>query len=110
MDRLQKKCLVGSTLFHGFLLLLLVFGSAFFVAKEKPLTCRASTSCPPARSTRRWPAAAAIPNLPRTDDLQKGQTLAPQQPAAPPPPVEKPQPEPAQPKRASRLLPNRSKK
>ena len=35
MDRLQKKCFIASTGTHLFLVLLLVFGSAFFVSKDK---------------------------------------------------------------------------
>ena len=97
MDRTQKKCLVGSTLFHGFLLLLIVFGSAFFVAKEKPLNLPRINVVPSRLVEDALAGGGGNPNLPRTDDQQKGQTLAPQQPVAPPPPVEKPQPKPPQP-------------
>lgn len=37
MTRLHKKCLIASTGTHAFLALLLVFGSAFFVATDQPL-------------------------------------------------------------------------
>ena len=37
MNRFQKKMLLASAGLHGFLVLLLLFGSAFFVAKEKPV-------------------------------------------------------------------------
>jgi TonB family protein len=36
MSRLEKKCLIASATTHLFLLLLLVVGSAFFVAEQKP--------------------------------------------------------------------------
>jgi periplasmic protein TonB len=85
MDRLQKKCLVGSTLFHGFLLLLLLFGSAFFVARERPMNLPRINVVPSRLIDDLLAGGGGNPNLPRTDDQQKGQTLAPQ-------PVEKVQP------------------
>lgn len=94
MDRLQKKCLLGSTLLHGFLLLLLVFGSAFFVAKEKSISLPRINVVPSKLVDDALAGGGGNPNLPRTDDQQKGQTLAPQ-PA--PPPAEKVQPRPAPP-------------
>ena len=36
MNRLQKKCLIATAGFHLLLVLILVFGSAFFVHHEKP--------------------------------------------------------------------------
>ena len=36
MNRLQKKCLIATAGFHLLLLLVLVFGSAFFVSNSKP--------------------------------------------------------------------------
>ena len=36
MNRLQKKCVIGTAGFHLLLLVILFFGSAFFWAKEKP--------------------------------------------------------------------------
>jgi TonB family protein len=95
MDRLQKKCLLGSTLLHGFLLLLLLFGSAFFVAKEKTLTLPRINVVPSKLVDDALAGGGGNPNLPRTDDQQKGQTLQPQ--PAPAPPVEKVQPKPALP-------------
>lgn len=99
MDRTQKKCLVGSMLFHGFLLLLIVFGSAFFVAKEKPLNLPAIkiNAIPTILLDQALAGGGGNPNLPRTDDQQKGQTLLPQPAPAPPPPAPKPQSKPAQP-------------
>ena len=35
MNRVQKKCLIASTGLHGLLLLVVLFGSAFFTAKDK---------------------------------------------------------------------------
>jgi len=97
MDRLQKKCLTGSALFHGFLLLLVLFGSAFFVVKEKPQDFPRINVVPSRLVDDALAGGGGNPNLPRTDDQQKGQTLAPQPPPPPPPPVEKVQPKPPQP-------------
>ncbi len=36
MSRLQKKCLIASAALHGLLLLVLLVGPAFFVARQKP--------------------------------------------------------------------------
>lgn len=94
LDRLQKKCLVGSTLFHGFLLLLLLFGSAFFVAREKPMNLPRINVVPSRLIDDALAGGGGNPNLVRTDDQQKGQTLAPQ---PVPPPIEKVQPKPTPP-------------
>ena len=36
MSRFEKKCFVGSASFHGLLLVVFIFGSAFLVSKPKP--------------------------------------------------------------------------
>src|SRR5687767_14282233 len=93
MNRFQKKCLVASTGLHGFLVLLFVFGSAFFVSKEKPGPQRINV-VPAHLIEATLAGGGGNPNRPRTDDRQKGETLEavaapPQQPVAPP---VKPQP------------------
>jgi colicin import membrane protein len=103
MNRFQKKCLVASTGFHGFLVLLLVFGSAFFVTKEKPTTQRLNV-VPTRLIENALSGGGGNPNLPQTEDRQKGETLLPQPAAAAPPPQpappqpKPPQPQPPQPK------------
>jgi len=96
MNRFQKKFLLASTGLHGFLVLLLVFGSAFFISKEQPPTPHINVV-----PTRLIEAALAggggNPNLPRTEDRQKGETLLPQPAAAAPPQPVAPQPKPQPP-------------
>ena len=95
MNRLQKKCLIASSGMHGFAVLLLVFGSAFFVAKEKPQTFSKLQFVPSKFVESALAGGGGNPNLARTDDVQKGETLAPQ--PTPTPPVEIPQPRPTPP-------------
>ena len=106
MDRMQKKCLTASASLHGFLALLLVFGSAFFVAKEKPVSYPKLQFVPSRFVESALSGGGGNPNIARTDDVQKGspdapkqlinppaQSAAQQQPApAPEPPPVKPEP------------------
>jgi TonB family protein len=96
MNRLAKKCLVASTGLHGFLVLLMVFGSAFFVAKEKPLSYPKLQFVPSRFVESALAGGGGNPNLPRTEDRQKGDTLLPQ-PAPAPPPLQPVKPHPPQP-------------
>jgi TonB family protein len=96
MNRFQKKCLLASTGLHGFLVLLLVFGSAFFVSKEKPPAQRLNV-VPTHLIEDALAGGGGNPNLPRTEDRQKGETLLPQPAAATPPEPAAPQPKPPQP-------------
>src|SRR5688500_16510845 len=98
MNRLQKKCLLASSSLHGFALLLLVFGSAFFVAKEKPQTFSKLQFVPSKFVESALAGGGGNPNVARTDDVQKGSPTAPVQPPAPPTPTPPPpQPERVQP-------------
>lgn len=117
MDRLQKKCLLTSTGMHGFLLLLLAFGSAFFVAKEKPVTFSKLQFVPSRFVEDAMAGGGGNPNIARTDDVQKGSPDAPKQlinpppqaarPQQPTPPPPAPDPEPVKPevKRAEKKTP-----
>jgi protein TonB len=104
MNRLQKKCLVASTALHGLLLLLFVFGSAFFLAKDKPPPNQRLNVVPTHLIEAALAGGGGNPNLPRSDERQKGDTLVPQPAAAAPPPQpvqpvrQPPQPPPPQPK------------
>ena len=99
MSRLGKKCLLASSVLHGFLLLLVLFGSAFFVVKEKPLSQPKLQFVPSKWVESALAGGGGNPNLARTDDVQKGSPTAPAQLLAPPPqPIQpKPQPQPAPP-------------
>lgn len=117
MDRLQKKCLLTSAGMHGFLLLLLAFGSAFFVAKEKPVTFSKLQFVPSKFVEAAMAGGGGNPNIARTDDVQKGSQDAPKQiinpppqaakPPQPTPPAPDPTPEPVkqEPKRAEKRTP-----
>ncbi len=105
MDRMQKKCLTASASLHGFLVLLLVFGSAFFVAKEKPVSYPKLQFVPSKFVESALAGGGGNPNIARTDDVQKGSPDAPKQlinppaeaarPQQPTPPAPEPEPQPA---------------
>lgn len=89
MNRFQKKMLLASAGLHGFLVLLLLFGSAFFVSKEKPPAPPINV-VPSHLIDEMLAGGGGNPNLPQTDDRQKGDPLLPRPAAAPPPPVAPP--------------------
>lgn len=103
MNRFQKKCLVASTGLHGFLVLLLMFGSAFFVTKEKPIPRQRLNTVPSDIIDKTLAGGGGNPDLARTDDRQKGTllpqpaTAAPSQPIAPQPKPPQPDPPPSKP-------------
>lgn len=97
MDRRNKKFLLCSALFHGFLLLLLIFGAAFFVANDKPLELPRINVVPSKMVEDALAGGGGNPNIARTEDRQKGDTLVPQQPVPTPPPAEKVKPTPTPP-------------
>jgi len=97
MNRLQKKCLVASLAMHGFLLLLLVLGSAFFVPGK-----RKSSDLPLFKVVPRRLVDDALsggggnPKIAPSDAQPKGETLLPQ-PPPPQPVVRPPAPQPQKP-------------
>ena len=96
MNRFQKKCLMASSGLHGFLLLLLLFGSAFFVSREKVIPTQRLNVVPTRLIEDALSGGGGNSNLPRTDDQQKGDTL---ESTAPLPQTAKPI-QPVQPKAA----------
>jgi TonB family protein len=103
MDRLQKKCFIASSGFHGVLVLVVVFGAAFFTP-EKPKPVETLTMVPSKLIDDALSGGGGNPNIPRTDAKIKGDTLEPvpqqtvvKQPDPPKPKVEKPQPKPPEP-------------
>jgi TonB family protein len=82
---------------HGFAVLLLVFGSAFFVAKEKPQNFSKLQFVPSRFVESALAGGGGNPNLPRSDDQIKGETLVPQPAPTPPAPKAQPQPTPPEP-------------
>lgn len=115
MDRLQKKCLLSSAGMHGFLMLLLAFGSAFFVSKKKDTPEPKLQFVPSKFIENALAGGGGNPNIARTDDVQKGSPDAPKQvvnpapqpakplPATPLPEPPAPEPEPAS-KRAEKKV------
>ncbi len=97
MDRLQKKCLLSSAGFHGFLLLCLAFGSAFFVSKPKEMPQSRLQFVPTRIVENALSGGGGNPNIARTDDVQKGSPTAPKQLMEPPAQAPKPSPTPPKP-------------
>ncbi len=94
MERLQKKCLFASAGMHLFLMLLLVFGSAFFVSREKPPLQLPRINMVPGKLVDDLLAGGGgNPKLAMTEDRVKGETLLapPEPPAEPKPPAPKPE-------------------
>jgi TonB family protein len=98
MDRLQKKCLVGSTCLHAFLVVLAVLGSAFFIQKERVLAQPKIRVVPTRLIDAALAGGGGNPKVAPSEDQQKGETLKPIPVAVPPvqpkPVVQPPKPEP----------------
>jgi len=96
MDRLQKKCLIGSGCMHVFLALLLLVGSAFFIQPEKrPDALPQVRIIPSILIDKAMAGGGGNPNVAKTDDQQKGDTTVPQpKPAEIKPVVQQPTPKP----------------
>ena len=88
---MQKKCLLASTVMHGSLVLLLVFGSAFLTSAPKKQEDRKLRVVPQNLVDDALAGGGGNPNLAITDDVQHGETLTPQPPApTPTPPTPQP--------------------
>ena len=103
INTIQKRCLIASAAMHGFLALVLVFGSAFFVAHQPPRDY-SNLRVIPSRFLDGLSGGGGNPKLPDTNEKQKGDPNA--QPAQtdtkpkpkPPEPVQKPDVKPPEPK------------
>lgn len=94
MNRLQKKCFVVSACLHGFLLVALVFGTAFLQSDKKMIDIGPVVDIVNAIPTDRMVNSGGNPNGNPTPPAP-----APPPKVAPePPPQPKPEPEPPQPK------------
>ncbi len=92
MSRLEKKCLVASSCFHGSLVLLVLFGSAFFKAHRNEPPLKLMNVVPTTLIDEALSGGGGNPKLPQTDDRIKGDTLKPvPPPAAEPPKQAKPE-------------------
>lgn len=92
MSRMEKKCLLASTVMHGSLVLLLVFGSAFLSSAPKKQEFPRLRVVPHTLVDDALAGGGGNPNIPITDDVQKGDTMTPQPPAPAPAPAPTPTP------------------
>lgn len=100
MSRLQKKCLIATVGGHLLLILVLVFGSAFFVSHSKPDESQILTVIPANLIDAAFSSGVAGAQPPPPQPLQPPQPPTPVQPRPEPPQPKppEPQPEPPQPK------------
>lgn len=106
MDRLGKKCFVASCGLHGGLLLVVLFGAAFFTPEEKPKPVETLTMIPSKLLDGVLAGGGGNPKIAPSDAKIKGDTLEPvptpepvkPEPPKPAPPVKKAEPKPPEPK------------
>ncbi len=89
MTRLEKKCALASVVLHGLLLVLVAFGVAF-KGKPEPVTFQRINVIPTRLIDAALAGGGGNPNLPRTDDQEKGNTTTPVPPTPEAPPAPKP--------------------
>src|SRR5258705_9803097 len=94
MDRLQKKCLIASGVMHGFLLLVVIFGAAFFTQEKKNPPVVSLTMIPARLIEGNLSGGGGDPKIAPSDAKIKGETL---DPVPPQPQVTKPPPKPPEP-------------
>lgn len=122
MNRTHKHCLIASSGMHLFLLLLLVFGSAFLAPEPKLIPAARLTMVPSRLVDAALSGGGGNPNVKPSDERLKGETLVPQpeepkpvqpKPVEPPkrvePPAPKPEPaaKPPEPKVAEKSAPSK---
>jgi TonB family protein len=101
MSRLERKCLLASACLHGLLLSIALFGSAFFVPKQKPpLNLPALKVVPGRLVDDALSGGGGNPKAKPSEDRQRGETITP-----PPPRPEPDPPKPAPPKETARPEP-----
>src|SRR5688572_29688484 len=105
MDRLQKKCFIASSGMHGVLVLVVIFGAAFFTPEKKAPPVETLTMIPSKLLDGVLAGGGGNPKIAPSEAKIKGDTLdpvPPQQPTPEPPKpkvTEKPpQPKPPEPK------------
>src|SRR4051812_22492969 len=102
MDRVQKRCFIGSLGLHGFLLLIFLFGSAFFPARKPDIDTTPTIKILqlPDVLTDGKTGGGGNPLQPVTNEQKKGDPNAAIKPTppAPQPPVQKTQVKPPEPK------------
>jgi TonB family protein len=105
MSRLQKKCLIATAGGHLLLILVLVFGSAFFVSRSKPDESQILTVIPANLIDAAFSSGVAGAQPPPPQPVQPVQppTPVPPRPEPPPPKPPEPQPEPPKPTLVERV-------
>src|SRR5688572_33303925 len=103
MDRLQKKCFIASSGMHGVLVLVVIFGAAFFTPEKKAPPVETLTMIPSVLLDGVLSGGGGNPKIAPSEAKIQGDTLnpVPPQPAQPQPPkptVKPPQPKPPEPK------------
>src|SRR5687767_15007991 len=91
MDRLQKKCFIAASGMHVVLILVVLFGAAFFTP-EKPKPVETLTMIPAVLLDGVAPGGGGNPNIARTEAKIKGDTLDPVPPRPLPVKTEPPKP------------------
>jgi len=94
MDRLQKKCLIASGTTHGLLLLVVLFGAAFFTPEKKNPPVAMLTMVPSKLIDGALSGGGGNPKIAPSDAKIQGETLNPVPPQ--PQPVKPPQPKPVE--------------
>jgi TonB family protein len=100
MNRLQKKCLIATAGFHLLLVLILVFGSAFFNSHSKPDETQLLDVIPANLIDAAFNSGVKNAQAPAPTPPQPPQPVQPPQPPQPQPkpePVKPPEPEPVKP-------------
>ncbi len=95
MNRLQKKCLIATAGFHLLLVLVILFGAAFFTSHEKPDETTLLTVIPANLIDAAFNSGVKAVQPPAPTPPQPVQPPQPPQPK--PEPVKQPDPEPAKP-------------
>jgi len=96
MNRLQKKCLIATAGFHLLLVLVILFGAAFFTSHEKPDETTLLTVIPANLIDAAFNSGVKAVQPPAPTPPQPVQT-PPQPPQPKPEPVKQPDPEPVKP-------------
>ena len=95
MNRLQKKCLIATAGFHLLLVLVILFGAAFFTSREKPDETTLLTVIPANLIDAAFNSGVKAAQPPAPTPPQPVQPPPPPQPK--PEPVKQPDPEPVKP-------------
>jgi colicin import membrane protein len=83
MSRLEKKCFLFSTVLHGLLMAIILFGAAFLSPQRRPDLDLKPLTLVPAKLVDGVSGGGGNPNVRSADEKPKGETLTPQPQASP---------------------------